>query len=237
MTVPRKLLAVAILALTATLAIPTVAQASATTISIPSPAGIYAPLDITLDGAGVIRINSAALAPSGHYVVDGPCVLDRAAGFNGVAGPNIGATCTGAGSVHFVTTGQLTSTCPVDGGTLEGLHLTIKLDGAVVYDYQLWPNPITCWTTPARQAVTSWLAPVMKFDNSAQARPSASTIMRVADTNWNYSSHTFAVPAGITCAKNLVDINPSRFITTLAERGFACQGVVAASSVAVVSVT
>jgi hypothetical protein len=77
----------------------------------------------------------------------------------------------------------------------------------------------------------------MRFDNSTQARPSASTVLRVADSNWNYSTHTFALPAGITCARNLVDINPSRYITTLAERGFECQGVVPASTVAVVTVT
>jgi len=236
MKVPQTVFAVALLALTATLTIPTSALAAASTVSIASPAGIYAPLDIALDGPGVIRINSASLNSTGAYVNDGPCVLDRAAGYN-AAGPYIGATCTGAGSVHFTTTGTLTSTCPVDGGTLEGLHLTIKVDNAVVYDQQLWPNPITCWTTAPRQATTSWAAPVMRFDNSAQARPSAATIMRVADVNWNYSAHSFVVPAGITCSTNLVDIDPSRYIIRLAERGFACQGIVAASTVVVVSVT
>ena len=37
--------------------------AAASTVSIASPAGIYAPLDIALDGPGVIRINDSAFLP------------------------------------------------------------------------------------------------------------------------------------------------------------------------------
>jgi hypothetical protein len=243
MKVPRKLSVTALVALTATLTVigthPGLARAASATVAIPSPAGTYAPLDISVDGPGTVQINNAALNPAGgHYVVSGACTFTS----SGVVGPHqnpviTGFVCTTAGTVHFQTTGQLTSSCPVDGGTLQGVHLTIALDGTVIYDQELWPNPITCWTTAPRQAVTSWSAPSMRFDNSAQARPSASTVARVADASWNYSTHAFVVPAGITCARNLVDINPSRFITTLAERGFVCQGVVAANSVAVVSVT
>ena len=243
MQVPRTLSVVVTLSLTATLTLTGtysgVAHAASATVVIPSPAGTYAPLDISLDGPGTVQINSAALnAGGGHYVASGTCTFTTSGAVGPYQNPVItGFACSSSGTVHFQTTGQLTSTCPVDGGILQGLHLTIALDATVIYDKELWPNPITCWTTPPRQAITSWSAPLMRFDNSTQARPSASTILRVTDANWNYSTHTFAVPQGISCARNLVDINPSRFITTLVERGFVCQGVVPASTVAVVTVT
>lgn len=229
----RKLIPAITLA-AAVIAYATPAHAATATVTVPSPAGVYAPLDITLDGPGVFTINTAALAPTGHWVTSGPCTITHAPGYN-APGPVNGATCSGPGQVHFTTTGQLTSTCPVDGGVFEGLHLTIKLDTAVIYDRQLLPNPVQCWTTPARPAVAVWVAPVWTFTND-QPRPSGATVARVADPAWNYTAHTFTVPAGIVCGRNLVDINPSRWITQLVERGFVCSGVVAASSVATVVV-
>jgi hypothetical protein len=231
----RLLAAVAFIAASS---VPAIAHAATAVVSVPTPAGVYAPLDITLDGPGVIRINSAALDTSGHYVFSGPCVLDRGAGFNGVAGPYIGATCTGAGSVHFRTTGQLTSTCAYDGAILEGLHLTVKVDGVVVYDEQLWPNPVVCYVTLARQATATFNndTGVLRFDNSTQARPSATTTYTLADPAWLYTAHTFSVPAGITCSAYSVRVG-TRYIYHYEQRGFQCSGVVPASTILVLTVT
>lgn len=224
-----------LVAVAATACSPIPVAAASATVAVTTPAGIYAPVDVTVDAASTISVNTAALAPSGNYVTSGPCVLTRAPGYN-ASGPVNGATCTGPGTVHFTTTGQLTSTCAYDGAILEGLHLTIKVNDVVQYDQQLRPNPIVCYVTTALQATVAWTAPMLTLTNT-QARPSAATVATVADPAWNFSAHTFVVPAGLVCGKNLVDINPSRFITQLVERGFKCQGIVPANTVLVVAGT
>lgn len=208
---------------------------AAAVVAVNTPAGIYAPVDVTLDAAGTITVNTAALNTTGNYVTAGPCTITATAGFNGVPGRVNGAVCAGPGSVHFTTTGQLATTCPYDGGTLQGTRLTVAVDGAVVYDAELWPNPTTCYVTPAAQATTVWTPGTLTFINN-QPRPSASTTFRLADPAWNYSAHTFTVPAGVICDRNLVDINPSRWIITLAERGFKCSGVIPANTTTMVTV-
>lgn len=232
-----KRILVATLAATAGLG---VASAHATAVvSVATPVGIYAPVDVTLDAPGAIRVNSAALdASGGHYVVSGPCVLDHGPGNNSVPSPVIGATCTGPGSVHFRTTGQLTSTCAYDGAILEGLHLTIKVDGVVQYDQQLWPNPMVCYVTPAPPASTTWspTTGALTFTNARAARTSAETIFTLAQSAWDYSAHTFTVPAGVTCSSNLVHVG-TRYVWHWAELGFRCSAAVPANTSLAVTVT
>lgn len=208
---------------------------AAAVVQVPSPAGLYAPVDVTLDGPGTISVNTAALDTSGHYVVNGPCVLTHAPGYN-VGGPVNGAVCTGAGSVHFRTTGQLAYTCAYDGAVLESKHLTVKVDGVVQYDEQLWPNPVVCYVTPAPQASTTWSpsAGALTFTNTA-ARTSAETTFTLALSAWNYSSHPFTVPAGVSCDRNLVHVG-TRYIWHWGELGFKCSAVVPAGTTLTVTV-
>lgn len=208
---------------------------AAAVVQVPSPPGLYAPVDVTLDGPGVIRVNSAALdASGGHYVASGPCVIDHGAGHNSVPGPVIGATCTGAGAVHFRTTGQLSSTCAFDGAILEGLHLTVKVDGVVQYDQQLWPVTTVCYVTPAPQAAVAWTPGTLTFTNTA-GRTTASTTFTLAQSAWNYSTHTFTVPAGVTCSANLVHVG-TRYVWHWGELGFKCSAVVPAGTTLTVTV-
>jgi hypothetical protein len=170
-----------------------------------------------------------------RIVVDGDCAIDIInVSYPGTNLVKVGSTCHGPGAVAFTTTGQLTSTCPYDGGTLQGLRLVLALDGAVFYNEELWPNPVVCYVTPAVAASTVWTAGTLKFINTL-SRPSATTTFILADANWNYSAHTFSLPAGIACASNLVNIG-TRFKAKYVEKGFKCSGKVAANSVATVTV-
>jgi hypothetical protein len=198
-------------------------SAQAATISIREPAGVFAPVVVVLDGPGTIGWNAQAIAP-GAYLL-GPCSFDVRTIYTG-ASTKVGFTCTGPGEAHFQTTGQLTSTCPYDGGILESLHLTLKLDGAVIYDKQLQPNPVTCYVTPDPLAFASWAAPLVTFYNPA-ARPSASTSIYVRGVL--YSQHVFTVPSGVACSKFLENIG-TRFKKKIVETGFTCSAVVPANS-------
>lgn len=218
------------LAAVAAVAVPVLPAATvraASIVQVATPAGLYAPVDVALDGPGVISVNTSALDASGHYVVGGPCVLTYAAGFN-VGGPVNGAVCTGPGTVHFRTTGQLAYTCAYDGAVLESKHLTVKVDGVVQYDQQLWPVTTVCYVTPAPQAAVAWTPGTLTFTNTA-ARPSASTTFILAQSAWNYSTHAFTVPAGVTCSANLVHVG-TRYVWHWGEQGFKCSAVVPAAS-------
>lgn len=224
---------IALAALCAVL-VPATAHA-ASTVSVNTPAGLYAPVDVTVDAAATITVNTTALAPTGHWVASGPCRLTATVGYSGTPGRVNGAVCDGPGSVHFTTTGTITSTCPFDGGILRTTRLTVTINGSVAYDAELWPNPVVCYVSPAARAVTAWSPGVLTFTNS-QARPSAATTFTLTDAAWNYSAHTFTAPPGVTCSTNLVDVNPSRWIISLAERGFKCSTVVPANTVLTVGV-
>lgn len=207
-------------------------QAMAATVDIPSPPGIYADATINVDG-GVLRWNTQAVSIGSAYVISGDCVLDYVTvGVHGLQ-VNVGATCNGPGVVHLTTTGQLTSTCPYDGGTLEGLRLILSQDDVVFYSEELWPNPITCWITPASPAAVTWDNPNLTFDNSGQARPSAETLFSITDPAWLYSQHTFLVPEGISCSAVRKNIG-TRFRQKWVEIGFKCVGTVPANGISTV---
>jgi hypothetical protein len=201
-------------------------------IDIPSPPGIYAEATIGIEG-GVLRWNTQAVSIGSAYILEGDCALDYVT--VGVHGQqvNVGASCNGLGFIHLTTTGQLTSTCPYDGGTLEGLRLTLSLDGVVFYNEELWPNPITCWITPANPASVTWDNPNLTFDNSGQARPSAETLFSITDPAWLYSQHTFLVPEGVACSAVRKNIG-TRFRQKYIEVGFMCKGTVPANAISTV---
>jgi hypothetical protein len=215
--------------LAAMLAVSGVASAGAT-IDIASPPGIYAEGVVTLDDAGTVRWNSRAVDTFYQpYVLYGECEIDISVNAFTNQQTKIGFTCAGPGAVHFTTTGQLWSTCAYDGAILESGHLTLQLDGNTFYDQQLWPNPIVCYLTEAKQAVSTWVAPVVTFNNSAQARTSAASAVYVTDPNWLYSKHTFVVPDGVTCGPNLLNVG-TRFRKVYKEVGFICRSTVPAST-------
>lgn len=211
----------------------TASQAQTTPDIDPDPVrGIYVPVAVSLDGPGTVTWNTAAVAVSPAPYASGPCTIDTVRPGNAII--KVGFTCAGPGYAVFTSTGQLTSTCPYDGGTLQGLRLTLALDGEVFYNEELWPNPVLCYVTPAPSAVTSWVAPLLTFSN-AQARPSASTTFTLADAAWNYSAHVFTISGNVACSSNLVNIG-TRFAKRYIERGFKCAGVIAANSVVTVTV-
>ena len=214
----------------------TMSAAHGATIAIADPAGIYAQGVITLDAPGKVVWNSAAIDTFYQpYVLSGDCTFDYNTGGYHPGTVKVGFTCNTPGSVHITTTGQLTSTCAYDGAILESLHLTLSLDGAVFYDRQLWPNPITCYVTPAQNAVTNFSPPYVTFDNSAQARPSATTTIIVNNAAWLYSQHTFTADGSVQCGSYLVNVG-TRFKRVMKEVGFTCSGVVAASDIVTVTV-
>ena len=205
-------------------------------VSIREPAGLYAPGDITLDAPGKVVWNSAAIDTfSKPYVAAGACQIDYNTGGYHPGTVPVGFTCATPGTVHITTTGQLTSTCAYDGAILESLHLTLSLDGAVFYDRQLWPNPITCYVTPAQPAVATFSAPYVYFDNSTVSRPSASTTIYVNNPAWLYSKHTFTADGNATCGPYLLNVG-TRFKRVMKEVGFTCTGVVPASDIITVAV-
>ena len=212
----------------------TVAQAA--TVTIPNPPGLAAPVTIAVTPGGVLRWNTPAVALGSPRVVSGACTLDTVT--VGVHGQLvvIGATCADAGVVTLTTTSQLSYTCPGDGLTQECLHLTLRENGMVFYDQELWPSPVVCYVTAARPAVVMWDGlTTLTFDNRAQARPSAETAFQLVDPAWKYSAHTFTVPSGLTCAATRTNTG-TRFKPVWKETGFRCSGVVAASAQAVVVV-
>jgi hypothetical protein len=210
------------------------AFAQAATIEIADPPGIYAEAVISTNG-GTVRWNTQAISIGSPYVLEGACASDFVT--VGVHGQqiNIGFTCTGPGKVHITTTGQLTSTCPYDGGILEGLHLTLTENGVTFYDKQLWPNPVVCYTTPAKPAVVTWNAPYVTFDNAMSARTSSAAGITVESPAWLFSQHAFVIPEGITCSALLRNIG-TRWKPKRIETGFICNGVVAPFGVATVAV-
>ena len=76
------------------------------------PQGLYVPVDITLDGPGVVRWNSTTVDSA--YVTAGACAIDTVnVGFPGTVLRKVGFTCTTAGSVHLTTAGSATGSCPL----------------------------------------------------------------------------------------------------------------------------
>lgn len=169
-------------------------------------------------------------AVSGQYASAG-C----SAAFNSPASPavpkQIGFDCSGPATVNLTTTGQITSTCPYDGAVLDILHLTLSANGAVFYDQPLLATTQVCYTTPAQQATVTFAYPVLKFDNTAQARDSASTPFY--STALVYSQHVFTPDQGVACGPYFVNVG-TRFKRVMKEVGFTCSAVVPASSVRVV---
>jgi hypothetical protein len=199
-------------------------------INIPDPAGIYAQGVITLDAPGTVVWNSRAIDTFYHpYVLSGDCVIDIFVNsFTNQKTP-IGFTCATAGAVHITTTGALTAYCPSDGGILQGLRLTLSLDGTVFYDKELWPSnpPQVCYLTAAPYAAKAWNAPVGSFDNSTVGRTSATTTLLVQDSSWLYSQHTFTGDAGVVCSSYRLNFG-TRFKQVWKEVGFKCEAAVPA---------
>jgi hypothetical protein len=210
------------------------AFSQAATIEIAEPPGIYAEAVITSTG-GTVRWNTQAISIGSPYVLEGQCVRDYiTVGIHGQQ-INVGFTCIGSGKVHITTTGQLTTTCPYDGGMLQGLRLTLTENGALFYDKELWPNPIVCYLTPASPAVVTWNAPYVTFDNALSARASSAAGITVESPAWLFSQHIFLIPEGITCSALLRNIG-TRWKPKRVETGFICNGVVAPFGVATVLV-
>lgn len=210
--------------------------AQALTLDPANPQGIDVPVDISLDGPGTVSWNTRGLDPLyPAYVTSGDCAFNTTHPAYPQKPVVIGFTCVTGGSVHLTTTASLSPTCPYDGGNLEYVHLTLKLDGVTFYDAHLWPTGGVCYVTPAVAAVASWTAPVVTFDNTAQAQPSLSTDMRVEDPNWLYSKHSFEYGAGVGCGANLKNVG-TRFKKVMKEVGFVCSATVPANSVSTVTV-
>jgi hypothetical protein len=217
------------------------AQAAAqTTLGVtPDPVrGTYQRVIVDLDGPGTVTWNRAALnnIPP-PMVTSGPCSIDtRNVGFPGNNVVPVGFTCTGPGSVSFITTGQLTSTCPGDGLVLQGLRLTLALDGIEVYSEELFPNPVTCWVTPAVPAkVIDFNASLVIFDNRFQVQRSALTTYVRTGPDWFFSNHTFLTSPGITCTAARKNVG-TRWAPKYVETGFQCSGTVPAHDTSMISI-
>jgi hypothetical protein len=202
-------------------------------VPLPTPPGRGTDVVIVTDG-GVVRWNTLAVDLSYQWIISGNCVRDYVPKFNGVT--YIGFTCAGPGQFHLQTTSVQRYTCPADGGILQDLHLTLTNDGETFYDQELWPNPITCYLTPAKQATATWQMPYVVFDNSGQARVSADTAIYVNDPAWLYSHHLFTVPAGISCAPSRKMVPTGTWVKKYVEIGFYCHGSVPAGGISTVTV-
>jgi hypothetical protein len=195
----------------------------------PNPVlGIYVPVRVDLPYGGVLRWSIAAVDPGSSFVYSGNCAKDYTV--NPVRGTTtyIGFTCAGPSSVGFTTTGQITSTCPYDGATLDVIHLNLTLDGAVLYDKSLLPSTQICYTTPAVPAVASFAYPTVTFDNSAQSRSSAPTA--IYSQALLYSQHVFTPDQGVACGPWKRNIG-TRWKPVMQEFGFTCSTVVPASAI------
>ena len=197
--------------------------------------GIYVPFEVTLPNGGVLRYNNQAMDNSKFWVVSGNCKRDTVRNFRGVT-TVVGASCVGPGVMHFQSTGQVNYSCPGDGEYLVPLHLTLRLDGVVFYDKALFADQGTiCYTTPALNAVTTVAFPTVTFDNRAQARESATTVVYLEGylpTNYTFTSDT----PTIICSPWIKDINPSPYVIQNAVVGTKCQGTVPANAMATVTI-
>jgi hypothetical protein len=206
-------------------------SANAQTVTANSPPGLLSPVVINVPSQGVVRWNTPAVSVGSAYTT-GNCVLDYVT--VGVYGQqvNVGATCYSEGTIALTTTGQFTTSCPIDGGMTQPLKLSVSFNGQTFYDAPLITiTPVQCFQAPAVPAKTTWnpATRTVTFDNSTQARVSAPGGLRVADPAWLYSQHQFIVPEGISCYAATVD-KGTRWAHKYVEVGFICYGTVPASS-------
>jgi hypothetical protein len=212
------------------------AVVSAQTVT-PNPVqGIYVPVTVDLPYGGSLRWGSPGVDQGRlPYVTAGACVSFKTSPAYPGLPKLIGYDCTTPAQIQIVTTGTMTSTCPVDGGTSETVHLTLTLDGAVLYDAPLLPGYSPCYNTPPLQAKTTLTFPVLTFDNLAQDRESAFTVFYLKGYmpgNYTFTSNT----PTIGCSPLIQNISASRFIKKWSVTGTKCEGTVPASSVSTVTI-
>jgi hypothetical protein len=207
----------------------------------PNPVqGIYVPVTVDLPYGGSLRWNSNGVDQGRlPYVTAGTCTQFKTSPAYPGLPRLIGYDCSTAASVFIQTTGQLTSTCPVDGGTSETVHLTLTLNGQPLYDAPLLGGYSPCYNTPPLQARVSFAYPVVTFDNSAQPRDSATTVFYSPEgAAYLYSSikSRLLVDPGLLCSSYIKQVGGTRWKPIRQEVGFKCEGTVPANSVATVTI-
>ena len=205
--------------------------ANAATVEILNPENVQPNGYIVLDAPGTVRWNSQVSSP---YVASGVCKIDSNTNFNGTK-TIIGATCTDAGSIHFVEKVAIW-TCPGDGLNLQASHITVSLDGVMFYDEPQRPEGGICYVTPAPLAVKSWAAPVLTFTNPSADRATDTSTFVLYDAAYLYSQHTFTVTGSNAGCSTLLKNIGTRFAKRIVEAGFQCWANLAPGEVATVVV-
>jgi len=213
--------------------------AAGATVDIVTPDNLYPQGYVTLDAPGIVTLTSGVdlNALAAWHIVAGTGEVYYEMGSKQVpyypfrvdALVPRGYTCFEACSIEFTEKLPVWS-CPGDGLILQSSHLTVRLDGEIIYDEpQRVNNNQVCFVTPATTAVGTWVAPVVTFDNSTQMQRSLTTTVRIADPAYDYSQHVFTADPGVACASNLVRVYlGSRFKYYTKEVGFVCQAQVPA---------
>ena len=205
-------------------------SANAQTVNPDPVEGIAVPFDVSLPAGGQLRISSLMVDYSKSWAISGSCtkaVISRPPRGSKVT---VGWNCTGPSMVHFTSTSALTSYCPGDGEQLVPLHLTMYLDGAVIYDKGLFQTNQVCYVTPAKLAATSFAYPTITFDNSAQNRPSEATTYFLEGYLLN-NYPQWSTDGQIVCDRWLRDVDPSIYVIKLEEVGMKCSGIIPANTV------
>ena len=200
-------------------------------VYITSPDNVQPDGYIVLDAPGTVRWNSQV---DTTYIASGICQIDRKTNFNGTSSV-IGATCSTAGSIHFVEKLPVW-TCPGDGAVLQASHITVSLDGVVFYDEPQRTGGGICYVTPAPLAVKSWAAPVLTFTNPSADRATDTANFVLYDAAYLYSQHTFTVTGSNAGCSTLLKNIGTRFAKRMVEAGFQCYAKLAPGETATVVV-
>jgi hypothetical protein len=211
---------------------------AAATVDVATPENLYPEGYVTIDAPGTVRFDSGVNmdAIASWNIVSGTGEVYYEMGTKQIAAYPFhtdallpkGYTCFDSCVVWFIEKLPAWS-CPADGAILESSHLTVSLDGEVVYDEQQRVSDQVCFVTPAVQATKIWSAPVLTFDNSTQIQRSLSTVFIISDPNWLYSKHTFVADDGVYCSANMLNVG-TRFRRVMKEVGFKCETSVPAYS-------